>query len=231
MTGVQIIGKDALLNRFQKFDTETWGLFQGKQFIVGGTGEETLTDWLDDLSKAGSTATYILRVYDNDQVPTSATANSNYLASLNFKLIDMYEGYGIAGHTTKLMQRIEGIEKRLDDESEPDEKEEGLNDVIMGWLNNPEKLGLVIGAVKQLMGGPAVQPAIASTQPAQAIAGFSVQDSNPDTSGDRLERLAAALDKLDKIDTRLVEHMEKLAKLATDDPALFNAVISKLDAL
>ena len=225
MTGVQIIGKEAVLNRFEKFDTEAWALFQGKQFVVSGSGDESLADWLNDLSSCGSTATYTLRVYDGT-VPTSATANSGYIASLNFKLVDMYEGQGIAGHTTRLMQRIEGLEKKLET-SEQEPETEDLNDVLMGWLSDPEKLGMVVGAFRQFMGYP--------VPPMQTVAGVSTpampSGAGGATAEDKLTRIAGALDELEKHDPALDAHLEKLAKLAKEDPLIFKAVISKLDAL
>lgn len=234
MTGVQLIGKDAVLRRFEKFDTDTWALFQGKQFIVSGVGPDALADWLEDFSASGSTATYMLRVYDSDIAPSSATAATGYIACMNFKLVDMYEGAGIAGHTTRLMQRIEGIEKRLDTESDDtdDNDRESINDVLIGWLSNPEKLGLVIGAARQIMGMPPV-PGAAAALP-QAISGFNVTSDSSNQGADtdeKLGRLAAALDSLEKSDTNLVGHLEKLAALAKSDPLIFTGVISKLDAL
>lgn len=228
MTGVQIIGKDAVLSRFRKSDTDTWALFQGKQFIASGQGDEDLSDWLDDMLPAGSTATYTLRTYEGAP-PTSSGANSDYISSFNFKLVDMYEGAGIGGHNLKLMQRIDGLEKKLAAQEE-DDGDESLNDVLMGWLRDPEKLGMVVGAIRQFMGGPAA--AVAS--PVQAVSGFNVshdaQGGNPPAE-QKLERLAGALDKLEKSDPALVEHLEKLATLAQNDPLIFKGVISKLDAL
>lgn len=229
MIGVHIIGRDAVLNRFRKFETDTWGLYQGKQFMVGGIGEDQLSDWLDDLTTTGSTAIYVLRMYDADQPPTAASGNADYISSVNFKLIDNYEGQGIHGHSVGLMKRLEAIEKKLD-ASEEQEETEGLNDVIMGWLTEPEKLGMVVGAFRQLVGlGGGVPPA-----PVQAIAGFNVAKDNEKPTADKeqqLQTLAKALDILEKADPNIVVHLDKLAKLSQTDQVLFNWTIAKLDAL
>lgn len=230
MTGVQIIGKDAVLSRFNKFDTDTWALYQGKQFIVGGIGEDQLSDWLNDLSTAGSTATYVLRMYDAELPPTAATGNADYVASINFKLVDSYEGQGIHGHSVKLMQRLDAIEKKLDAEEQGEEEPGGINDVIMGWLTEPEKLGMVVGAFRQLVGmGGALPPA-----PMQAIAGFNVAKDNAPPGVDKeqqLQILAKALDILEKADPKIVEHLDKLATLSQTDPLIFAGVITKVNAL
>lgn len=228
MTGVQLIGKGAVLSRFEKFGADSWALYQGKQFIVGGVGVEALDEWLTDFDKAGSTATYILRVYDTDSVPTSSTANADYSACFNFKLADAYEGYGIAGHSSKLMDRIGALEKQLKERDEGDDSND-LNSIIMGWLNDPVKLGHVAGAIRQMIGGGGsggiVQPAMIAAGPLQAV-GATEQSSDA-----KLARIAAALDSLEKRDPKLIEHLEKLAHLAETEGLLFKAVISKLDAL
>jgi len=233
MIGVQLIGKKAVLSRFGNFDTETWALYQGKQFIVGGVGAESLGEWLADFEQAGSTATYMLRVYDLDTAPTASTANADYIACINFKLVDMYDGYGIAGHTTKLMERISGLEKKLQEKEEgSDEEESDLNSIIMGWLSDPIKLGQVAGAVRTIFGsgGSIQQPIpISPATPVQTVSGFN--NSSAAVTQDPVTRVAAALDELEKRDPKLVEHLEKLAKLAKNDPMIFQAVISKLDAL
>lgn len=231
MIGVQLIGKDAVLSRFNKLETDTWALYQGKQFIVGGIGQDDLVDWLDDFTTSGSTATYLLRVYDSDTVPTSSTANSNYIASINFKLVDQYEGMGIGGHNTKLMQRLDGIEKKL--AGRDDDESEDLNSIIMGWLSDPNKLAVVAGVIRDTLGRGSVQPAIIANQlPAgQTVSGFNVSSDQPEDTEEKLTRLSKALDYLETKDAKLIGHLEKLAKLAKDDPLIFNAVISKLDAL
>lgn len=229
MTGVQLIGKQAVVSRFEKLDADSWAIYQGKQFIVGGQGSADLSDWLDCFDKSGSTAGYMLRVYDSDEPPTSATGNTDYVACIGFRVIDQYDGQGIAGHSTKLMDRIGAIEKYIKEQGEEKEEEEDpdLNSVIMGWLTDPVKLNQVAGAVRTMLGGVGSNqlpgPAAA---PAGAISGFRV-----DSTADPVARLSAALDKLEKHDPKLVEHLEKLAKLAEDNPALFKTVISQLDLL
>lgn len=235
MTGVQLIGTKAVLARVSKLDYEAWALYQGKSFIVGGVGCEELGEWLRDFDAAGSTATYTIRMYDAKEAPTSSNANNDYIASISFKIVDAYEGYGIAGHSTKLMERIGALEKQLKDQEEYKDGGEDLNSVIMGWLNDPIKLGHVVGAIRQLMGGGSMvaEPAMIAATPVQTISGTGTvanSSSQPDT-GDDITRLSKSIDILEKHDKKLVDHFEKLAKLAQTEPLLFNAVIAKLDAL
>jgi hypothetical protein len=230
MTGVQLIGKDAVLTAFNKLGYDYWGLYEGKTPKVFGEGADTLTDWLELFCSSGSTATYTLRIYDTETLPTSQTGGADFVASLNFKLIDMYEGYGIAGHTNKLVQRIEGLEKKIGGADSEDDDGEDINSIIMGWLSNPEKLGMVVGAFKQLVGSGPVASAVSGNGATaqQSMSGFDSNNAGSSSDDEKLQRLAVALDQLEKKDPKLIEHLEKLGKL---DPLIFNAVIAKLDAL
>jgi len=228
LTGVQLIGRKAVIERFAKLGTESWALYQGKQFIVGGVGGDVLEEWLTDFEQTESTATYTLRVYDMEQAPTSSSGNADYIACMNFKIVDAYEGYGIAGHNNKLMQRIKGLEEKLEGKDD-DEPETDFNSIIMGWLENREKLGMIAGAIRTLFGGIPAQPMGTLPAPVQTIAGLDPQ--NQTQMEDNVTRVSKALDILEKYDPQLVVHLEKLAKLASTDTLMFKAVISKLDAL
>lgn len=225
---MQLIGRKAVIERFTKLGSESWALYQGKQFICGGTGGSDLDEWLTDFESTGSTATYMLRVYDTDQAPISSTGNADYIACINFKIDDQYEGYGISGHNKNLMERIKGLEKKLEDKDDDDDDTD-FNSVVMGWLENPEKLGMIAGAIRTLMGGTPVQPREALHEPVQTISGIDLK--NESVMEDNLTRVSRALDTLEKHDKQLVTHLEKLAKLASTDPLIFKAVLSKLDAL
>ncbi len=238
MTGVQLIGIKAVLSRFEQSDCNAWALYQGKQFIVGGVGADSLREWLSSFDESGSTATYTLRIYDSDNAPTSSTANMDYTACMNFKLQDTYEGYGIAGHSTKLMERIGALEKQLKERDEESDDSGDLNTIIMGWLNDPVKLGQVAGAIRTMIGGSggaqlagtgSMQVLPASATPVQTISG--VGSATEEDTDVKMQKLTLALDKLGRKDPKLIEHLEKLAKLAETDQLLFTAVISKIDAL
>jgi hypothetical protein len=233
MTGVQLIGREQVLSTFDAIGAKSWALYQGKQFIVGGTGSDSLDLWLTNFATAGSTATYMLRAYEADEVPTSATGNTDYIACISFKVVDPYEGMGIHGQNSKLVERIGALEKQLKDKDE-DSGGEDIGDIVMGWLSDPIKLNQVAGAVRMMfgtggsVGGYVEQPPTAVPQ-LQTVSGM-----NPQTEVDQdalLDQVSGALDVLSKKDKNLVKHLTKLAELAEKEPALFQAVISKLDAL
>lgn len=235
-TGVQLIGTKSVLARYDRLNCDAWALYQGKQFIVGGIGGDALSEWLQSFDQSGSTATYILRVYDCDEAPTSSTGNTDYVASLNFKVIDQYEGYGIAGHSNKLMDTIRGIQDEIKELKKPPtddgEDEQTFQSVVMGWLEDPQKLNTVVGVARQILGfaAPAVTPALPQGQGIGSCEPGALSPVDA-ASEDGLTRISNALDILGKCDPDLVVHLEKLAKLAQTEPLIFKAVIGKLDTL
>jgi hypothetical protein len=227
MTGVQIIGRQNVLDRYERLGAESWAIYQGKQFIVGGNDSTALDEWLTTFEQTGTTATYYLRTYDYKEVPTSSNGNSDYTACIAFKVVDMYEGNGIAGQNVKLMERIGALEKKLDEQKDQQPEAEGLESVIMGWLEEPEKLAQIAGAVRMIMGKEPI-----AVEPVKAIGTTQGPPVTPITQdGERLSKLTSALDRLDQADKKLVDHLVKLASLADTDPELFRSIISKLDLL
>lgn len=232
MTGVQLIGKDRVLSTFEGLNADAWALYQGKQFIVGGIGYESLDSWLTNFAAAGSTATYLLRVYDSDQQPTSSTGNTDYIACISFKVCDPYEGQGIHGHNNALMKRIGALEDQLKDRGDDKDNELDIVDIVKGWLSDPVKLNHVAGAIRQIFGSgqPNGLPTpIIPVQVPQAIG--AVEPAATDAELDRVTLLAGALDRLEKKDSKIVEHLCKLADLSEKNPAMFSMIIQNFDAL
>lgn len=221
MGSIQFIGKEAVLAAFNELDAESWGLFDGKTPILFGEGSDNLETWLDRFAVAGSTAQYTLRVYET-ALPVKT--NTDFIASFKFRLSDPYQGAGISGNTTKLLERIGELEKRID---EGDGEGEDIMDHIIGWFKEPEKLETVIGAFKNLLGGQSA-PGSVPVQNAQAMAGYKVMSEDNTQAEEKLEKLAGILDALEKRDPKLLEHLEKLSKL---DALTFNMVIQRVDAL
>lgn len=238
MTGVQLIGKKAVLTRFEKLECDSWALYQGKQFIVGGLGSDSLSDWLSDFEQAGSTATYMLRVYDCNEAPTSSNGNVDCLACVNFKITDSYDGYGIAGHSSKLTDRIAGIEEQLKKLNKPDftddaDKGTSIGAIVSDWLENPEKLAVIAGIIRQFFpGAPPAVPVMAPARPVQTISGFKMESEFINAaSPEGLERMTKALDTLGQFDPNIVKNLEALAQLAKDQPALYAVAVDKLHNL
>lgn len=237
MTGVQLIGRKAVLTRYEKLDCDAWALYQGKQFIVGGVGADTLSDWLQDFEQSGTNASYILRVYDCSEAPTSSMGNTDYVANVHFKITDTYDGYGISGHSNKLSERITGIENELKKLNKPDldddDRGASIGVIVSDWLENPEKLAVIAGIIRQFLpGAPSQMPLMVPNTPVQTISGFKMEtEFIKADSPEGLERITRALDILGQYDPNLVKNLEALAKLAKEQPALYAIAVQKLDNL
>lgn len=235
MTGIQLIGKAAVIDTYGDFEGNTWGLFMGKQLIIAGEGGTELEKYLDRFAPAGSTGSYTLRIYDEDTAPGQVRAGTEYACSFNFKITDTYGGAGIAGFGT-LGARLEAIEKKL----EAPQEDDGFTEIIMGWLREPHKLATVLGAVRGLL-MPNAMP-LPLPAPAQTIGG--IRSPEPEirhemkndingvaTDDATYDRLAAVLDTLQKHDPQILEHLEKLADIAVKKPAMFKMLLTTLDGI
>lgn len=221
---MQFIGKERILDAYNEYGAETWALFQGRKKVVAGDGAANLAHWLDMFSPAGSTATYTLRVYNDIEDPEHIGPSTDYSACWDFKLTDSYNGS--MGGFGQLAQRLDAIEKKLSDEG-PGEDGFDLNGIVTGWLKNPEQLGMVIGAVKQLLGHPpAPMPAMAAVGALDPQPGKENQPMNPEET---YQRLSKVLDRLEKQDPQILEHLEKLATIAETKPKTFQFLISSLN--
>jgi hypothetical protein len=208
-SGVHFIGVEKTLEALTEFTAAAgWGLFQGKQPVVTGEGLNTLETWLDRFEESGTTAGFTVRLYDTSPPYVWGTP---YLCSFNIKLTDTYSGMGISGYNNKLMERIEKLEKG-DKEGSKD-----FGDVVMGWFENPEQLDIVAGVIRKLMGKETPQTMGAITD--QLV---------PQSKDEQVNRLAKALDVLERRDPKLVNHLEQLAAM---DDLTFNMVMTKLNAL
>ncbi len=222
MAGIQLIGQQDIIAAFNDFDADTWALFEGKEYRIGGKGDESLALWLDRFAKGGSSASYKLRIYDNEELPVDSA--DSYIASFNVTITDTYGGMGISGHSSKLMERMDSFEKRLNGDGDDGED---IADILMGYLKNPEKLETALRAVGQFFKKGSAVPALPIQN--QTMNGFSTTATRD--VNDKLNRISAALDVLEKHDPDIDLHLQKLADLAEKEPLIFKGVIAKLDAL
>jgi len=208
--GVHFIGIDKTIEALTEFaPVGGWGLFQGKQPVVTGETLDTLETWLERFAESGTTAGFTVRLYDSSPPYVWGTP---YLCSFNIKVTDTYSGMGMGGYNNKLMERIEKLEKG-DKEGSKD-----FGDIVMGWFENPEQLDIVAGVIRKIMGKDVNQQTM----------GAITDKLIPQTKDEEVQRLARALDTLEKRDPKLVKHLEQLAAM---DDLTFNVVMTKLNAL
>jgi len=234
MVGVQLIGKNQVLGAYRNVDVECWSIFQHKNLLVKGKGESDLDQFLAMLAANATSTVYTIKFYEEIEDPKQIKEKTEASGSLNFRLSSSdYEGSGSEEYkgryeyTRKLEERIGSLEKQLEGSNEP----QSLEEAAIGLLANPGELLTVIAAVKELFRPNT--PAAANGQPYQqrATVGHITYPQNnmgQDSDEQRLKRLQDAVTILEAADDKLVEHMEKLAKMAQQEPGKFKMLLSML---
>lgn len=227
MAAVQFFGRSNVLSAYKHRGIDVWAIFNGKNLITSGETAEELNNFLDLLEPGGSAAPYILKVYrdaDADDITDKTECNGSF----TFKLTDpAYNSTRIAGTDPSINERFERLENLIvgyvtqDAEDKPEKDENDLMSIIMGYLKEPQKLALVINAVRGF--------AVNAMSPAAAPAAVGAVTPGANNTEDNLQRLSAALDKLEKSDPDIIAHLEKLADIAEKKPPTFKMLLNMLD--
>lgn len=221
MPGVQIIGKDAIIETFNDLGHETFAIYQGKTLVVGGSGIDDLTTWIDRFCPPGVSGNFTLRLYDCELADMRAGADAT--AQFPCRIMDGYSGAMSGAFPSALSKRIDALEKG--NKGEGDDK---LTDALMGWLDDPEKLLQVVGAVKALFSPASAVPALPAAMGA-VIPKTPAPGQLSASEEKRYKDLAGYLDDLEKADPYIVAHLGKLADIAKNKPAYFKMLTGMLD--
>jgi hypothetical protein len=234
---VQFYGTDKVLQAYTARGIETWGLFDKKQFINAGESADDLKAFLAMLEPGGSQGVYTLKVYRDVEDLDTLTDRTECNGSFNFKLFKQMESaslpaaVGNARYSSQfdpVMNKMQGIineevsnaiDKRLNG-TRDEEPENKWNDVIMGYVNDPEKLVSVINAIRGFVvpgaaAAVSMPYALGGTEPARRVGAI------PSNNEEKLQRLAVVLDRLEKADPNILDVLEKIADLAENDPAKY----------
>lgn len=228
LPSVQFYGPQNVVEAAINRDCANWAIFQGSQFLFkyeGGNHEESaelLSKILQSMRQ--STAIYTIKFYeDTDKIK----ANTPYDGSFNFRLVTEQEreerNNQYQGGRNLILEKLESIEQRLQTvEAEEDEDDQsemgGIGGMLMGLIQEPEKLATLISIGKNLLGMGNIQ------QPAARVAGIDVTSLEG-------ERIHNAVETLKKNDPKIAEHLTKLATMSEKDPATFNYLLKMLDNL
>lgn len=244
MATFQIRGADNVIQAFKNRDVKSWAIFQGKQFLFKGDDETDLQSVLEFIAN-GSKVVYTLKVYDSlTQKEVKEKTDSD--GSFNFILLDEGEDYdqhaqyANSNRAGKLYERLRAIEDHIAGigQIEPEEKPETFEDILKGFIKEPDALIKLINAGKMILGinpGPNIngypaQPAPAYNGQGQRIGNINKSMTTPaGTPEERLNRLASAIDILEKNDPKIVEHLEKLASISEGNINQFNFLLQALE--
>ena len=245
MAVVQFFGKDAVLEGYDFKKVDTWAIFQQKALIMSGDDREQLDTFLYMLAQSSGGAVYTLCMYND--VPSKAITNkTEYNASYGFKLEgqstgggntrSMSGGFGMGSMDpvmqavyTKLSSKMGAVvEEMLSGEKE--EKPPSIMEVITGHLQEPAVAMGVIGLIDKFLSktiGVAPAPVV-PMQPAQMAAIGGIAESDNESIN---IRLVNAINTLEKNDSKILEHLEKLAGLSENNPAMFKTMLGMLDGM
>lgn len=246
---VQFFGKEKVLQAYNARGIDAWGLFDKKQFINAGESADDLSAFLDMLEPGGSQSVYTLKVYRDVDDIDALTDRTECNGSFNFKLFStmaqaslpaVVGGVGSPGarYADPIYAKLQGvineevsnaIDKRLNG-GDKEDSAESWNDVIMGYVNDPVKLNSVLPVIQSTIAaignifrpGAINMPALAGTLPVTRVGAL------PANNDEKLQRLAAALDKWEKADPDVLDVIEKIVALAETNPAKYNMAKSLL---
>lgn len=239
-SGVQFYGIDKVMEMFDSRKVDAWSIWHGKEFQFKGHGDGELRTTLEALKNSFNDPIYTLRVYEGLDSADKIKSNTPHDGSFNFKINIPMEVQGMgfipgnANHA--LLQRIEKLEtekRELEEEEfgdEPDTIGSVVDTVIIEALRDPEKLRTWKDVIMSIF-NPNHQPA---ARPYQAPAAMIGNSGNPApitemTDEGNANRLIIAIDKLEKADPKILEHLEKLADISEKNPPRFNVLLTMLN--
>jgi hypothetical protein len=232
---IQFKGKDAVVNAYTNRDVVAWCICQGKamifKFLPGEN--DTITEGAAQLESCldmlvDSAAIYTLKIFE--EPGERIRSNTPDDGAFNFRLTIAEEGSQgayVRYPSQEILSELAAIKKRLDEreQEEEEEEEEDYNQKA------------ITGTITGFLGNPAVQPVITSLlstwltkllpdSEAGKSAAMALQKSVAG-QGDIL--LNDAVSTLKSVDPLLGAHLTKLAKIATEKPAMYNVLLQMLN--
>jgi len=263
---VQFIGIDAVVKAFEYKKTAAWSIFQGRNLLHKHEGKDidesadTLQEFLQMIS-TGTTAIYTLKVYESVEKITEKTGCDG---SFNFRLVNedtrqRTNEYFDNGRS-KLLERLEAIEQKLNDDEEPEEPPSALGQLGNILLADPSKLPALVSSLlstlslilpgqkqqppQQMQPVYIPQPQVPPTVypiandynvPAAAIGNIeesrTVNNSSVTPVKSVTDPLQQHIETLKRNDPQITEHLGKLARMSESDKGTFDYLLKILDSM
>lgn len=238
MSSIDFRGVGGVVEAYKAASIETWAVFNKKNIMQAGTGEEMLSEYLTMMEQHSSTTTYTLRMYRNENAD-NITDRTEYNSSFSFQLSERNGGYvggGFIGGGGNIGARLAAIEKKLSGEGP--EKEPTIASTIMGWFQEPDDVVKILGAIKMFTGKASPEQllqtvsALGAVEPKRA---GSMQLSEVTEPGELsveqeqvLLRYVTSIERLERCDPEFPLHLERLANLAETKPEMYKMALSFL---
>lgn len=238
MAAVQFFGVDNVVKAFEYKKIPSWAIFQGRS-LIHKNESSSLDDSADSLEEFlkmlgdTSVAVYTLKVYEgakpkiNEKTPCDG--------SFNFRLVEeeerqqrqlVYrEGNNKLAEEVKLLREEVATLLAVDTEGEDDHQTVGgVEGFIGALLQDPTKIPQLVEGVKAVLNMFSVKPPPQYAPPQQlrpvAIAGI-----------DDDAKLKSAISRLLQHDTKIADHLTKLADIADQDKNTFDYLIGMLEKM
>jgi len=240
---------------------EDWdpGEDENSSGAVGPTlqeGEQVLRTYLEGLWPL-TTATYTLRVYDELKPGQKIRPSTEYDTAFQFKICPPPVSHytGMAGvypqPNNPVLKELQGLREEMnalkemrEPDDEDDEEPETIQEAVIGLLQEPERLSAVVEPLRELVSlgrtllgmeplaqGPPWSPGSAQMGNVVRKSIGQVTEAAQQPDPVLVQRLGAAINVLEHYDENLVDHLEKLSKIAVSDPVKFKGLLSMLDLL
>jgi hypothetical protein len=242
-SAVQFRGIDQVIDAYEQNDMPSWSIWPSKEdmtfaYVTDDTGDgaNMLRACLEKLRNGQTEGIYKLKVYDDLDPDAKLNSKTPASRSFNFSLWGSDEENPTGKRNTGIMGRMEArlvqmqdemvgaILDKIDREEEEERQPEKVGGV-MGFLNGVFEMP----GVKEWIGAAAVSLAskivpMNNRQPAPAqVAGVGGA-----TSGSQVDRAKAAVEVLASVDPMVGDHMEKLARMAVEEPGKYKMALSFL---
>lgn len=237
---VQFYGAGQVLRAFTARGLPTWAIFIQKNLWMPGSGADELKAALSMLPP-GSEAIYTLRCYDIEDSEVRERTES--CGSFNFKMSEESSMGSMGGGSYEYRLKLEERIKKLEGEAEEEEESilGAIGSAAIGLLERPSELVQVIGAIRAMFQGQQPTPqqyaavgAVVKEFPKKKAPVAAEVVAEPEKivvmdKNEKLQRLAAAIDLLEKNDSEIVVHLEKLAKISEEKPGMFKMLLGSLN--
>lgn len=239
MASIQFIGLEETIKAFNYRNAEVWAIFDGKRLIHKGEGENELREFLTMISNSGTTATYILKVYDDFSDPKNVKSNTPDDGSFNFKLFSVADGGAVGGIVRRhygdpvqaeILAKLGALEQQINGEpdDEPDFMDQ-LGEAFIGMIQEPSRLNEFMGALRNFSNPMPSNPIRAGIGNVSLMREPTNNNQGIELTEQNLQRIGDAIEKMAKVDGGIVEHLEKLAAVAEKNPGKFKSLVSMLD--
>lgn len=235
-SSIQFRGKAAVIEAFENVDAKAFTIWQGKQYLFKGMGEEELEAFLNMLEQNSMNCIYTVKVYEDIADKKAIKSNTPDDGSFNFRLnadeqLITNNQYAASYNRNELISKIGALENKFDTvmaklEEEPEEDEQPNRLGIIGDIIAHPAIAPIIPQLAAMLMGMAQRQGQNFQQPRvmqPGTVGNIPSTNNSPMLNDAIERLKLA-------DSKLAEHLLKLANLAEKDPGTFAMFLQTLEA-